>query len=300
MGKTVFYAALLSSFVSTTSFASESLKVATWNVEHLAYPANHGCRPRTASELRALKSYAENLSADIVALQEVASKTAVHQLFPESQWHVVMSQRPDSESYECRESGRQSTQQKVAFAIRKTLNIKSTENVESLGLNMPGLRLGLQITVSTNAWQATLLNVHMKSGCFVDNYSRSDSPACAVFGQQAPLLDHWVETQEKSGNPFIVLGDFNHRLTAPYNHLTQALYLNEDGERNTLRNTGAELISCHPYYPAPIDNIFVGNMRGDKWHYHSEIVSYKDMRVENMLSDHCAVVSTITYDLTRT
>jgi endonuclease/exonuclease/phosphatase family metal-dependent hydrolase len=282
-------------FTAAHSHAEETVRVATWNVEHLAYPITAGCRPRTKDELDELKAYAYNLNADIVALQEVASKQAVEQLFPSEQWQVIVSARPDSEGYECRDSGRPSTQQKVAFAVKNEIEVKRVEQLEELGLERPGLRFGLQLEVATTSFQLNLLNVHMKSGCFVDNYSRSDTESCATFAKQAPILDNWVESQEQSGKAFVVLGDFNHRLTAPYNHLTQALYRNEQGERNTLRNTGAELIGCHPYYPAPIDNIFVGNMNNEKWHYHTKIVSYENIDVDAMLSDHCAVVSTIRY-----
>ncbi|XQF91588.1 endonuclease/exonuclease/phosphatase family protein (plasmid) [Pseudoalteromonas espejiana] len=53
---------------------AQPLKVVTWNVEHLAYPINTGCKPRTPSDIEAMKAYANSLNADAFALQEVASK----------------------------------------------------------------------------------------------------------------------------------------------------------------------------------------------------------------------------------
>ena len=108
---------------TTNNPSDDALKIVTWNVEHLAYPIDKGCRPRTEEELAKLQAYAKSLDADIVALQEVASKAAIYQLFPADEWTVIMSGRPSSPPYDCRGSGFKSTQQKVAFAIKKPMNI---------------------------------------------------------------------------------------------------------------------------------------------------------------------------------
>lgn len=277
-----------------------ALRIATWNVEHLAYPIDQGCRPRTEEELAALQAYARNLKADIVGLQEVASYEAVDLLFPASEWHIIVSERPDSESYECRGSGFSSTQQKVAFAVRKSFDVKKVQQLSEFGLDSRGLRYGLEIDVQTStsknsaASTISVLNLHMKSGCFVDNYSRKDSDACQTFSRQAPILETWVDQKEQQGAPYFIVGDFNHRLSAPYNHLTQALLTDKKGNRNSLINTGAQLIGCHPYYPAPIDHIFAGNLNSADWQFKTQSVSFDNMQVDAMLSDHCAIVSEVT------
>jgi 5'-nucleotidase (lipoprotein e(P4) family) len=273
------------------------LKVATWNVEHLAFPSDSGCRARSEDEIAAMREYAERVDADIFALQEVASEQAVRQIFPEVNWQVLMSPRENSEPYVCRESGKTSTQQKVAYAVKKTVAINSVKALSTLGLNMPGLRYGLELNVDTELGPISILNVHMKSGCFVDNYTRSDREACAVFAQQAPILDAWIEEKERSKLQYMVLGDFNHRLSAPYNHLTQAIFNNSDGSNSTLHNATEKLIGCHPYYPAPIDLIFIGGMYQS---IHNESIqlstaahNFNNMEPDEMLSDHCAVSLTI-------
>ena len=235
---------------SATVTPAEGFGIVTWNVEHLAYPISQGCRPRTEEELTQLQRYAESLDADIVALQEVGSAAAVALLFPENEWQIVMSQRPDSESYTCRKTGFTSTQQKVAYAVRKGITVEQVNSLAEFGLDSPGLRHGLEITVNSPIGSMALLNLHMKSGCFVDNYSRADSDACQTFAKQAPILDNWVEQKERVGTPYVVLGDLNHRLTAPYNHLTRQLTSNQDNTPSSLENVGADLIGCHPYYPA--------------------------------------------------
>ena len=267
--------------------------IATWNVEHLAYPATAGCKPRDSEELSALRAYASSLNADIVGLQEVASTEAINLIFPEDEWQLYLSGRPDSEPYECRRTGFTSTQQKVAYAVRKGIEVKDVRTLADFGLDEPGLRHGLELVVDSPLGEVHVLNVHMKSGCFVDNYSRADSEACEMFARQAPVLDRWIEERERLGTPYIALGDFNHRLSAPYNHLTRQLTTNSDGSDSTLVNTTAHLIGCHPWYPAPIDHIFVGGDVAEGVQKVGDVVPFDDMEVEAMLSDHCAMTLTL-------
>jgi len=283
-----------------TNIESAELTIATWNTEHLAFPLSDGCRARSEEESLKLKAYAKSLNADIVALQEVGSVEAVETLFPKNEWKVVMSTRPDSKSYDCRNSGAKSTQQKVAFAVRKDVKILNTKAFNALGLNRNGLRYGLELTVESALGPMTLLNVHMKSGCFVDNYSRSDSDACQTFAKQAPILDKWVEQKEKTGMPYIILGDFNHRLSAPYNHLRRQLSTNSDNSVSSLEHLSADIIGCHPYYPAPIDHILAGNMPKKGLEKTATMHPFSDMSPKAMLSDHCALsvkLSSISYPL---
>ena len=266
-----------------------SIRVATWNVEHLAYPISMGCKPRTQEELRALKEYATSLDADVVALQEVASSAAVHLLFPENEWQVVMSDRPDSEPYVCRGNRFTSSQQKVAFAVRKSLVVSSSEQVASFGLSSPGLRYGLAISVKKDNELIEILNLHLKSGCFVDDYQRSDSPACQTFAQQVPILDNWIEQREKSKSPYMILGDFNHRLSAPYNRVTQTIKSNQDGTPSSLHITTQNIIGCNERYPAPIDHIIVGALPLSLRSQNVTVHAFNDMKENAMLSDHCAI-----------
>ena len=75
-----------------------------------------------------------------------------------------------------------------------------------------GLRHALELEVDSQFGAMTLLNVHMKSGCFVDNYTRKDSKACNTLAKQVKVLDAWVEQKEAEKSPYVILGDFNHRI----------------------------------------------------------------------------------------
>lgn len=275
--------------VPISSESGHALKIVTWNTEHLAYPADTGCRPRSQDELSAMSAYVNSVDADIFALQEVASEDALAMLFPESEWQLILSSRPDSESYECRGSGFTSTQQKVAFAVKKAINVTKVNNLDALGLDNPGLRFGVSITVDSSIGPTEILAVHLKSGCFVDDYLRSDSDACETLAEQVPVLDDWVQQRENAGTPYVILGDFNHRISAPYNRLSQTLLRNDRTTSIVTRN----LIGCHPRYPAPIDHIITGGMNGTAITKTAQVYPFKNMNEDAMLSDHCAVSVTL-------
>lgn len=286
----------LESFTVPTAI-EQQLTFVTWNVEHLAYPTTAGCKPRTDQELAQLQDYAKSLNADVVGLQEVASEEAVSLLFPTSDWQIFISDRPDSEVYSCRESGFKSSQQKVAYAVRKGINVTSVTTLNAFGLESTGLRHGLELQIASPHGVISVLNLHLKSGCFVDDYTRSDSEACVAMAQQAPILDKWIETKESQRQRYVILGDFNHRLSAPYNSLTRLITKNSNGTKSSLVNTTASIIGCHPYYPAPIDHILMGNWDPLIYQYDVTVHKFKDMQVDNMLSDHCAISLNVNHSL---
>ncbi|XQF91589.1 hypothetical protein ACOBV8_18450 (plasmid) [Pseudoalteromonas espejiana] len=57
------------------------------------------------------------------------------------------------------------------FAVKKSISVLKSTPFEPLGLTKTGLRYGLQLTVNSPQGPTDILNVHMKSGCFVDDYS---------------------------------------------------------------------------------------------------------------------------------
>lgn len=270
---------------SENTSGMDGFKVVTWNTEHFAYPSNAGCKPRTSEDIAAIKAYIAGLDASVIALQEVASREALRLVFPERDWALVLSARADSPAYECRESGFTSTQQKVAFAIKKGISILQVQQNAQLGLQKTGLRFGLAVTVDTPLGPTDILNVHLKSGCFVDDYATSDKAACQTLAQQVPLLEEWLAAHQTLGGLYMVLGDFNHRLASENNYLASRLTSDEYGidiATQTLRG-------CHPRYPEPIDHILLGGMQSTLIAASAHVHRYKNMDEEAMLSDHCAV-----------
>lgn len=273
--------------------ADSEYRFVTWNIEHLAENNGEGCVARNDEDYAKLRTFAESMSADVVALQEVESVKAVARVFPESEWEIVLSDRPDSGSYECRGSGRPSTQQRVAFAVRKGIPFEKIENFKELALNNPGLRYGLVIRLTGTPEPIEVMNVHLKSGCFVNDYSASDRDACETFEQQVPVLDEWVENKVKEETAFVILGDFNHRITTPENRFWKDLK-DMDGGQISIRSSMENIRGCHPRYPDPIDHILLGPKSSKQLIEGSEDVFYfgmtpETMTEDDMLSDHCPV-----------
>ena len=281
---------------STVTHPKKSLAVATWNIEHLAEQNSKGCKARDEADYEKLKEYASNLKADIVALQEVESAKAVARVFPEKEWQIIISDRSDSPTYTCRESGLTSTQQKVAFAVRNSLKIDSVEQLKAIAAPRPGLRQGIKLTVQHADEKLHIVNLHLKSGCFVDDYQDADRESCAVLSQQVKILDDYLESQQLNQENWIVLGDFNHRLANPNNRFrndlfhSPGLFGDTSSPHKQLQNLTDGDTGCHPKYPAPIDHILISSALSTKYHSESLKFHYFDnMNIDDMLSDHCAL-----------
>src|SRR5829696_8340305 len=154
-----------------------TLRLATWNLEHLAAANGEGCRPRTEADYATLRAHADRLGADVIAFQEVENAAAAARVFPADRWTVVMSHRPDRvrDSF-CRgEAGPRIRMQDVGFAIRKGLSFRRNRDLSELGLGNPDLRWGVDITLRLPK-PIRLLAVHLKSGCNI-NHDPAD-PDC--------------------------------------------------------------------------------------------------------------------------
>ena len=279
-------------FVTLTSCASK-IHFVTWNMEHLAENVGEGCVPRQESDYLKLRNFAHTLDADVFALQEVESVEAVARVYPKNEWNIIVSDRPSSPAYECYGNGQKSTQQRVALVIRKGVNFEDVETFEELALDREGLRYGLTAKIIHRQDTLQVMSVHLKSGCFVQDYSTSSRRACETFQKQVPLLDTWIETKIKNDQPFVLLGDFNHRIANPNNKLWQTL-TEMDNKAVVIGNSMQELKGCHPKYPEPIDHILMGagaeklQVKGSEAvHYFSE--KPESMTEEEMLSDHCPI-----------
>lgn len=146
--------------------ASNPLKVATWNLEHLAENDGTGCRPRSEADYAELRHQADLLNADVIAIEAVESKAAAERVFEPSRYDVVMSaRRVSGRSGACYgKPGQSIRHQAVGFAIRKGVSWSRNRDLSALGLGNPDLRWGVDITIN-GARPLRLLAVHLKSGC---------------------------------------------------------------------------------------------------------------------------------------
>lgn len=129
--------------------ALETIKVATWNLEWLNRANDTGNVKRSDADYGRLRKYAQRLGADIVAVQEVDGEEALLRVFDDATYDFHVAS--------------QNGVQLTGFAYRSGLSV--TRNPDHAELDVGGVRVGTDLTVTVNEQPVRLLSVHLKSGC---------------------------------------------------------------------------------------------------------------------------------------
>ena len=255
------------------------LKVATWNLNWLSArpPGAAGLppdvKPRGPADFDALRGYASELDADIVAMEEVDGRDAAALVFPADRYSIHMT--------------RDRVTQRVGFAVRRGLHYDINPDVSALA-GGPGahLRSGADITLRLASGSLRLLAVHLKQGCQFDRFDKSNRRACLLLHEQVPPLRDWIAARREEGMPFLILGDFNRTMDKRDQFLAelrQIMPLDRATEGRSSPCWGAE---------AFIDHILAGGgarawMRNDSL----RVLRYRetDPAWKEKLSDHCPV-----------
>lgn len=284
------------------STQTQSLRIATWNLEHLAALDGAGCRPRTEADYATLRAYAVQLNADVVALQEVENEAAAHRVFSPADYDIVMSGQPYPSGRDvCGDdpAGPFVGPQRTAFAIRKTVPYAVNPPLEALkvpaGRDRP-VRWGVDVTL-TGEQPVRLLGVHLKSGCSAG--AKPDSEDCPILFSQVPVVEAWMDARESEGMAFVVLGDFNRRL----GETDEQVYRQwDDGDPAGLNlHLAAAEAAAGPRaplcdggrWPEFIDHIVLSDRAAALWTARSfDELAYAE-RGDAMPSDHCPVAITI-------
>ena len=259
------------------------LRIASWNMEHLAEANDSGCRFRTDADYAAMRTFADNLNADVIAFQEVQSAAAAARVFDPARYQIVIEERQGSVNrLECQGlPGRFLNRQATGFAIRRGLAFDRNRDFVELQAGNADLRSAVDITLHpTGGTALRLLSVHLKSGCS----SGSTNQACPEFLSQVPVLETWIDARASAGEAFAVLGDFNRRLAMP-NDFVWADWndANPPAAVLSLADAGVSAM-CNPRYRDFIDHVVLGQQAVShatqfrEWTYSGE-----------HLSDHCPV-----------
>ena len=189
--------------------AQQEIRLATWNIAWLTLkPAGHpdlprDIRARTPEDFRLLRGYAERLDADIVAIQEIDGEAAAARVFDPSRYVIHLTDETDT--------------QRPGFAVRRTLRMTRNPDLAELDIRAGArrsLRRGADITVETpQGTRLRLLSVHLNAGCRDEPLLQSPPPDCEGIAQQARIIAGWVEARRREGIAFVVLGDFNRRIS---------------------------------------------------------------------------------------
>ncbi|MBL0848747.1 MAG: endonuclease/exonuclease/phosphatase family protein [Candidatus Liberibacter ctenarytainae] len=191
---------------------AQKLRIASWNINTLSAISGQSLMKnsiiRQDSDYSLLQQYARELNPHIVALQEMGSYDAVKRIFPEDIWDIVFS-------------GDNGTGNNIhtAIVIRKnTIKILKQSHISMMNRSLNssrGDRKAIEILFEYNGEKFFLLNIHLKSFCFVDSLQEKHNFACETLNMQTNWLKEWIDQKKNSNIPFIIAGDFNRKI----NHL---------------------------------------------------------------------------------
>lgn len=268
---------------------SPPLRLASWNLEHLAADGARGCRPRTEAEYAALRAFATRLDADVIAFQEVESAAAAARVFDPDVYDIVIEQRPEGAGAPppCRGlAGRTLTRQAVGFAIRRSVSVDRAPDLTALQVGDPNLRSGVDITVRRGAAAPLrLLAVHLKSGCAAGR----DGDACAILDRQTVVMEQWIDARARERVPFAVVGDFNRRLGLPGDRLWTEIDDGKPSGADLALAAGSRAPRCDPRFTSFIDHIVLDRRAAHRLRGFEEPTYDTGGR----LSDHCPIVALI-------
>lgn len=269
------------------STAGPTIKLASWNMEHLAERNGSGCRPRSDSDYAAMRVYVDGLGADVIAIQEVESRAAAERVFDPAIYTVVIEDRvgTDRGGY-CRgNEGLTINAQRTGFAIRRGISFDRQPDFTAVQVGNPDLRSGVDLIIRPRGGDPIrVLSVHLKSGC--SSGDRND--ACPVLFEQVPVMERWIDDRSAEGVRFAILGDFNRRLGMP----ADAVWANWDDasppNADLALASGDQSAQCNPRYRDFIDFIVLDRRAG------SDLRGFEEKTFEgDGLSDHCAVSASL-------
>jgi endonuclease/exonuclease/phosphatase family metal-dependent hydrolase len=256
-------------------FAAE-LKVATWNLNWLttrsagdrSLPSD--VKPRGEEDFGRLAQYAQELGADVVAIEEVDGFAAASKVFPRDRYSIHMT--------------RDHVVQRVGIVVRRGLRYDINPDVTALGANH--LRSGADITLHLGTADLRVLAVHLKKGCREVPLSRVKSRVCEELRDQIGPLTEWITDRRQEGVAFVILGDFNRWMDGKDTFLAalrQAAPLSRATEGHSSPCWGGENFIDHILAGGPA----AGWMRADT----VRVLIYRETERswQDRLSDHCPV-----------
>ncbi len=243
-------------FVAVSPAGALELRVAAWNLEHVADTNGEGCVGREDGDYAALASRIDALGADVVAFQEVENTAAAARLFDSARWSVEVSRRASTGSGPpCR--GRPSSRLghlATGIAVRAGIDYTRNADVSALAVGSRYRRWGTDLTVTRGGESLRVLSVHLNSGCWGTDEDDRESRAatCATLRMQMQSLADWMAQRREAGEAFVIAGDFNRRLGVP-GDWAWAL-LSEDAPALSLPTSG-RISRCDERYPEFIDHL---------------------------------------------
>ncbi len=268
--------------------SAEVIRIATWNIENLREASGEGKNPRYEQDYRRLGKYAKLLDADIVALQEIENEAVLKRVFDPKLYKFFVSTREAK------------SRKHTAFAVRQKIPAKRHRDLYSNLEKKDTLRHGVDIEIIVNGRSIRLLSLHLKALC--SEYPMTGEGAvCKELASQISILQGWIHERVGEGMSFVVMGDFNRRLS-----WENDIFWSEIDDR---KPAGANLVLVTEGFASKcwgdrrsgyvVDHIVYG-LEIKKWIVagsFGELVYSEPRRMTKLLSDHCPIF--ITLDLSR-
>ena len=258
---------------------AEELKIATWNLNWLTLRTTgspgmpEDVKSRAPEDFDKLRQYAQELNADVIAVEEVDGREAAAKVFPPDRYSIHMT--------------RDRVTQRTGLVVRRGLKYDINPDVTAIAGD-PHLRLrsGADITLHLGTGTLRLLAVHLKQGCQAQPLANSTRRSCVELRTQIDPIKAWVAERTAAGESFLILGDFNRWMDGRDQFLAalqQAAPLSRATEGRSSPCWGAETF---------IDHILAGGsarawMRPETL----MVMRYRETGPEwkERLSDHCPV-----------
>jgi len=194
--------------------SNDTVRLAAWNVEHLADDNGEGCRARADDDYAVMRTYIDQVDADIWFLQEVENEAALARVFGDG-WAIYVDARaiPNTNWPACYDNPDQRLgMQRTAIVVRDGIEHRRLPDLNALDVEgYGGLRPGVRVTLEGNH-PIDLISLHLKSGCFTGQ----DRDACPILFEQLRVLEAWIDEQFTDGHrdrpaPLVSRGDEGYR-----------------------------------------------------------------------------------------
>ncbi|PSU91698.1 endonuclease [Photobacterium kishitanii] len=294
--------ALLLLLLPISDSYAQPFTLMSWNMQWLSLNPKSPI-VRSAADYQALKQLFTIHSPDILAFQEVDSTEALYRVINQQHYKIYLSSRTNSpqDSFTI-------NNQYTGFAIKHGIDIEDITDLSQLsspaiaaGNSIPfnnKLRYGSMIRITINKQSIILLNLHLKSGCFTaKQLAQQKGKSCKTLAQQLKLIKHWVSTQQARSQPFIIVGDFNHRIKSGKTFIDKIT-----NDPTTIRHVSAAIsanctvklasrVTRYRTYRALIDHLFTTtNIKA----LDQRQIQYDKQQISQFtLSDHCPLLFTL-------
>lgn len=261
---------------------------------------------RSAADYQALKHMFTTYSPDIFAFQEVDSVDALYRIINKQHYVVYLSERAKNPRDHFKKNN-----QYTGFAAKHGIVVNDIADLSQLSSPATNrettfrqkLRYGSIIQIIIDNQPITLLNLHLKSGCFTaKQLAKRNRRSCKTLARQLKLIKHWVNTQQQISQPFIIVGDINHRIIDNQHFIKKITdYPGSINQLSASINANCTVklttkTTRYRTYRQLIDHLFATrNIRALE---QRQIEYDKQLNSQFRLSDHCPLLFTLTIDST--